>query len=154
MGYNTLYLIGILLSFAVGFAGLWISIRNSRRTGYINSITSARIKYIQDIRNAVSEFCGLVYNYRFLAGEVKVYNYPSDIKESRERELSEIRKRIGYLKYLIQLYLNVEDKYFDPKIILLLDEINLLSDKNAEPKICLFEILTLHLPTPISTSIA
>jgi hypothetical protein len=109
--YNYIYLTGIILSFLVGFIGIGIGLKNSRKTLFINSITSARIKYIQDLRNSVSEFCGLVFTYHF-----------TDLSKNPDEELS-IQKKYDSLKYLIGLHLNVEDRYFDPKILSLIKQI-------------------------------
>jgi hypothetical protein len=133
--YNYLYLTGIILSFIIGLAGLIIGIRNSQRTIYINSITAARIKYIQDIRIAVSEFCGLIYTYNSGKDEFKMLKPEMAEKEAKRKELFEIHKRADYLKYLIRLHLNIEDRYFDPKILTLIDEILLLTDKEPTKKI-------------------
>lgn len=136
MTYNALYFIGIILSFGVGFAGVWISIRNTRKTSFINSITSARIKYIQDIRNAVSEFCGLVYSYNAtLAERQQLVSISPEEELAKKKDLWEIQKKYDHLKYLIQLHLNVEDDYFDKIIIGLLDEIIAKTDKNPSGKI-------------------
>jgi hypothetical protein len=114
---------GILVSLIVGGLGLWISIRNSQRTIYINSITSARIKYIQEIRNKISEFCGLVYSY-------------NNIQEalSPDKEL-QIQSEFDKLKYLIKLHLNPDDTFWDAKIMKLIDEIISLTDKKPDEKI-------------------
>ncbi|HWJ29378.1 MAG TPA: hypothetical protein VNS32_22755 [Flavisolibacter sp.] len=135
MEYNLIYFIGIFLSFCVGFAGLVISIRNTRRTGYINSITSARIKYIQDIRNAVSEFCGLINTYNSEHMYRLMIRGEKEEELASKKELFEMRKKSDYLKYLIRLHLNIEDVDFDKTIIDLLDEIIELRDSNPKPKI-------------------
>jgi hypothetical protein len=109
--YNYIYLTGIIVSFLIGFVGIWIGLRNSRKTLFINSITSARIRYIQDLRNGVSEFCGLVFTYHF-----------NDLSKSPD-ELLAIQKKYDNLKYFIGLHLNVEDHYFDPKILSLIKDI-------------------------------
>jgi len=117
-------LIGVILSFVVGSAGLWIGIRNSRKTIFINSVTASRIKYIQDLRNSIAEFCNLTYNMSY---------HISDIEKTASAEkLYEYRKEFK-CKYLIQLHLNPEDTEWDNRIIKLLDEI-LAVPSNADPK--------------------
>ena len=101
---HSITLIGFFLSFIVGAAGLLVGLRNSRKTTFINSVTSSRIEYIQRIRNSISEFCGLVYAY-----------HGNGLKTGSS-EAFDIQKRYDNLKYLIELHFNVEDKYFDPKI--------------------------------------
>jgi len=116
-------LIGVALSFIVGSAGLWIGIKNTRKTNYINSVTSSRIKYIQDIRNKISDFCGLVYSYN-----TKVTKLPDD-------KLFEIQKEFDKLKYLIKLHLNPEDTYWDDKMLKMINDIIALTDKDPKEKI-------------------
>lgn len=117
--------LSILLTFLVGSAGLIISIRNSRKTIFINSITSSRIKYIQDIRNGIAEYCGLFYRYNILVEH--------DPKLSNEK--LEILKLIDKLKYQLMLYLNPEDKYWDNTIIKLIEDIRSRINENPEDQI-------------------
>ncbi len=113
---DILTLIGIGVTLVISLLSLFVGIRNSRKTIFINSITSSRIKYIQDIRNGISEFCGLVYAY-----------HGNGLKTG-STEAFEIQKRYDNLKYLIQLHFNVEDEYFDPKIIDMIKEIRDIKD--------------------------
>lgn len=123
MDYNILYLIGILLTFLVGVTNLILTIRNSTKTTFITAITNSRIKYIQEIRNYISDFCGLIYSYNIR------------LKDIDPDKLFELHKQADKTKYLIRLYLNPEDKYWDDKIIKLLDEILQLTDKKPNEKI-------------------
>lgn len=119
-------LIGVILSFIVGTAGLWIGIRNSRKTIFINSVTASRIQYIHDLRNSIAEFCNLLNNYK----------YHEDILEkgATAEKLYEIRKDFKF-KYLIQLHLNPQDTDWDKKIIKLLDELIALNNEDPTKKI-------------------
>lgn len=121
-------LLGVILSFIVGSLGLWIAIRNSRKTNYINSVTASRIKYIQDIRNRISEFCGLVYSYNL------TYSTSHSLAATPDK-LFELQREFDKLKYLIKLHLNPEDIYWDEKIFKLIDEIIALTDKEPKEKI-------------------
>jgi hypothetical protein len=118
-------LFGVILSFIVGSAGLWISIRNSRKTIFINSITTSRIKYLQDLRNNISEFCGLFYSYNSLVND----------NTSLSKEKYEILKESDKLKYRIILSLNPEDTYWDTKMMRLIDEIRDLIESNPTQRI-------------------
>lgn len=51
-------LTGIAVSLIVGFAGLYVSIKNSKKTLFINTITSLRAKWIDTLRNSVTDFVG------------------------------------------------------------------------------------------------
>lgn len=121
-------LLGVILSFIVGSLGLWVGIRNSRKTNYINSVTASRIRYIQDIRNRISEFCGLVYSYN------TTYSTSNSLAATPD-VLFELQREFDKLKYLIKLHLNPEDVYWDDKILKLIDEIISLTDKDPKEKI-------------------
>lgn len=133
MDYNILYLTGILLTFLVGVTNLIVTLKNNKKSTFINSVTNSRIKYIQEIRNYIAEFCGLIYSYKFKLNELDA------------DKLFELHKQADKTKYLIQLYLNPEDKYWDNRIIKLLDEILELSDTNPVDKIEELIIITQYL---------
>ena len=133
MNYNILYLTGIMLTFLVGVTNLVLTLRNNKKTTFITAITNSRIKYIQEIRNYISDFCGLIYSYNIR------------IKELEPDKLFELHKQADKTKYLIRLYLNPEDKYWDDTIIKLLDEILQLTDKSPNDKIEELIILTQYL---------
>lgn len=110
-------LIGLILTFIVGIANLIITIRNTRKNTFINSVTASRIKYIQELRNTISQFCGVVfraYNYHY---NDQSLNLPFEKTMQLEIEADK-------LKYLIRLYLNPEDEYWDEQIIWLIRDIS------------------------------
>lgn len=113
MDYNSLYLIGILLTFLVGVANIILTLRNSKKTTFINTVTASRIRYIQDLRKRISEFCGLVCNYNLIK---------SSLEENTDK-LFELKREIVKLKYLIKLHLNPDDTYWDGRIMKLIDDI-------------------------------
>jgi|GEM_PF-3424550 len=65
MGLNipTIQLIAIIVTFITAVISLIISIRSSRRTQFINTVTSSRINWIGELRELVSEYISLVYIY-------------------------------------------------------------------------------------------
>lgn len=129
-------LLGVILSFVIGTLGLWVGLRNSRKTNYINSVTASRIRYIQDIRNRISEFCGLVYSYNAVF-------YTSDSLAATPEKMFELKKELNKLKYLIKLLLNPEDAYWDDKILNSIDDINnSIMDEDPKEKIDKLIILT------------
>ncbi len=115
---ETVTVISIGLTFFVGVLNLIITFRNVRKTAFINSVTSSRIKYIKELRESISKFCGLVYSYN---------NRSSKLSDD---ETWKLHKEADNLKFLIRLYLNPEDEYWDNKIIGLIDQIMLKTDKN------------------------
>ena len=126
-------LMGVILSFIVGVVGLWIGIRNSRKTIFINSVTASRIKYIYDLKSSIAEFCILANNYFLLERDIE--------KTSPAEKLYEIRREFK-CKYLIQLNLNPEDTEWDKRIISLLEEI-VAQGGTTDPQKKINELITI-----------
>jgi hypothetical protein len=100
---------GILVTLFLGLWNLIINYRNSRRTSFINTVTSERIKWIDKLRHNISDFCGLTYTWSM-----------SDLQNKPE-ELDYLRK-IDNLRHLIRLQLNPTGE-LDQKIEQLIAEI-------------------------------
>jgi hypothetical protein len=115
-------LIGIVMVFIATMLNLFFVVRNAKKATFTGSVTASRIKYIQDIREAISKFCGLAYYYNNNTGGGKLLS----------EEASAIRKEADSLKYLIRLYLNPEDKFWDTKIMLFCDEVIKNTDKGID----------------------
>jgi len=130
---ETVTLIGIGLTFFVGVFNLIITFRNVRKTAFINSVTASRIKYIQELRESISKFCGLIYSYH------------SRNLELTDEEEWKLDKEADSLKFLIRLYLNPEDEYWDDKIMGLIDQIILNTDKGPTEDIKSLITLTQYL---------
>lgn len=114
--------IGIALTFIVGGAGLFItfgvgvwnlvlSYRVSRNTRYGNLVTAERLKWSNELRSTMSQFCGLVQTWMFYAA-----NATSDPAEAG------LRKEIDRLGYHINLMLDPQYAP-DQKIIALAAQI-------------------------------
>lgn len=116
-------LVGIGITFLIGVFNLVVTFRNVRKTSFINSVTASRIKYIQELRESISRFCALAYSYN------------NRVYKIEKNEVWELHKEADTLRFLIRLYLNPEDKYWDNKIIKLIDEIILKSDKDPKKEI-------------------
>ena len=116
-------LVGIGITFLIGVFNLFVTFRNVRKTSFINSVTASRIKYIQELRESISRFCALAYSYNN-----RLYKIPKE-------QVWEFHKEADTLRFLIRLYLNPEDDYWDNKIINLIDEIILKSDKDPKKDI-------------------
>jgi hypothetical protein len=111
-------LVGIGMTFFVGVFNLVITFKNARNSTFINSVTSSRIKYIQELRESISRFCALANSYNNRLSKLKY------------EQLWELHKESDTLKFLIRLYLNPEDDYWDSKIMALTDDIMLKSGKD------------------------
>jgi len=61
MGSNeAIAAVGIALTFVVSVANLIYSLRNNRRTTFVNTVTTSRLKWINSVRDAISEFIAVV----------------------------------------------------------------------------------------------
>lgn len=107
--------VSILLTFFTALIGLIISWRNSQKTSFINTVTASRIRWIEIIRNNVSEFCGLIHHI--------------SLTPLKEDEMKPFVEKIDRLRFVIKLQLNRSDN-FDKKII---EKINLIPDL-TDPK--------------------
>jgi len=114
---ETVTLTGIGLTFIVGLWNLKVASQNVKKTAFINSITASRIKYIQELRAGISRFCALANSYSNRISKLSYEQY------------FELHKEADTLKFLIRLYLNPEDEYWDNKIINLIDKIVLKTDQ-------------------------
>jgi hypothetical protein len=104
-----------VLGFVIGLGNLaWIVIHN-RRTTFINTVTSERVKWIGKLRGNLSKFVGLTHSW------MPMRNDPNAAK-SRE----DLTRQIDILRYEIKLQLNPKadpSKEPDPKIIEKINEI-------------------------------
>lgn len=97
---------GILVSLLVGFTGLYISYQNSKKTIFINAVTSSRARWIDTLRSNIAEYCGLAFQI---------------FQSTTEEKLRKLDK-IQQLRFLIKLQLNRSDP-FDILILEKLDSI-------------------------------
>lgn len=111
-----------LLTFVVGVVNLYFIFMNTRKTLYINTITASRIKHIKDLRDVISNYCGLIYQYNLLIPQLA-------------KEKIDALNVIDQLRHSIKLYLNPEDKHFDRIIVTLVDDIYKNIDKSPTVKI-------------------
>lgn len=89
------------------------SIFHSRKTTYINAVTTARLKYIENLRNYTSDFCGLVL---------------------ANTNTAEQNEKIDRLRFTIKLHLNRKDE-FDIKVLELLGKIPNYSDQEKKDEL-------------------
>jgi hypothetical protein len=85
------------------------SVYHSRKTTYINAVTTSRLKYIENLRSYISEFCGLLL-------------HTSNTK-LEENEIKKISERTDVLRFTIKLHLNRKN-YFDKELINQIDSIS------------------------------
>ena len=98
--------------FVTLFLGVWnavVNYRINKRTTFVNTVTSQRIKWIEQLRQDIGEFCGLIYHWAH-----------TDI-EGNPRE-GEILKEFDRLRHVIRLRLNTQGEH-DKVIEALIEEI-------------------------------
>lgn len=88
---DTIYGVGVFLTFALGAWNLIVNYRTSRRTTFISTVTSQRIQWLEQLRQDIAALCGLTDRWCFPA--------PSGADELQ------IVKEIDRLRYVIQLRL-------------------------------------------------
>lgn len=108
---DIVYATGILLTFLIGVWNLIFNYRTTRKTSFINIVTSQRVKWIEQLRQDISSFSGLT---RTSSLEGKPQEY-------------EVLKEIDRLRHVIRLRLNPEENH-DRRIEQLLAEIPKLTD--------------------------
>jgi hypothetical protein len=112
------YATGIILTFVIGLWNVLMNYRQSRRTAFINTVTSERVKWIETLRQNISSFCGLTYNWCC-----------SNLQNKPEE--SEVLKEIDKLRHLIRLQLNPDpESKLERKIEDLIETIPELTDKS------------------------
>ena len=110
------YVIGIILTFLIGVWNIFINYRQSRRTGFINTVTSERVKWIEKLRQNISAFCGLTYSLCCTQLE-------------GNPEENEILREVDKLRHLIRLQLNPDpNSKHERKIEELIEKIPELTD--------------------------
>lgn len=114
------YAVSIMLTFALGVWNLVVNYRNTRHTNYINTVTAQRVKWLEQIRQDISSFCGLAYTWHYsnLAGTDQEHD---------------ILKEIDRLRHVIRLRLNPSGTH-DKTIEQLIAEIPKYTDCSQRDK--------------------
>lgn len=85
---------GILLTFLLGIWNLYAHMRDNKRTSFINTVTSERVKWIQSTREALSNLCGRTHYWVMTQDEIS------------QEDSNSVRKEIDQLRALVKLKLN------------------------------------------------
>lgn len=113
---DILYAIFIAITFFLGIAS-WL---HSRKIAFINTVTSERVKWINTLRENISEFCGLTHHW--------VHTKLS------ESEANLALKEIDKLRIYIKLQLNPDDPA-DQELIRIIDKIPDHTDETQKEKL-------------------
>lgn len=114
-----LTLVGILVTFLVAGFNLFYSINSSRKTTYINTVTTSRMKWIDSLRDKVSAF---------IAVTITLVNpeYP----ESEPKVVATLKKERDTLLHQIILHLN-PDKEKDQAIVKFVEQVSALTEQGV-----------------------
>jgi hypothetical protein len=95
---DLVYAVSILLTVGLGIWNLMVNLGNTRRSNFINTVTSQRVKWIEQLRQDISAFTGLAHTLTTanVAGE------PEELEMLRE---------IDRLQRVIRLRLNPSGKH-------------------------------------------
>jgi len=117
MDKDAMYIIGITSTLILGVWNAVNNYRSSKRTSFINTVTTERVKWIERLRNNISSFVGLTHTW----GRSKL-----ECKDEFD-----VLKKIDNLRYLIRLQLNPNGKH-DKKIEELIALIPNLTDPSED----------------------
>jgi len=95
---DAVFSLSLIFTFLLGMWNIVNNYRMARRTAFINTVTTERIKWIEKLRDNISSFCGLTHTWRHSELEGK----PDEL---------EVVKQIDKLRYLIRLQLNPAAAY-------------------------------------------
>ncbi|PXX96668.1 hypothetical protein [Halomonas sp. LBP4] len=115
------YTVGIFLTFSIGVWNLVLNYWHTRRTNFINTVTSQRVKWIEQLRQDISTFSGLTYTWS------------ASSMEGKPQEFDMVRE-IDRLRHVIRLRLNPRGKH-DNRIETLLEEIPRYTDPSQSAKL-------------------
>lgn len=89
---------GVAVTLLLGIWNVFANSRSGQRTIFVNTVTSQRIKWIEQLRQDISAFSGLVYHWAI-----------TDLPDPKEEQ--QIIKEIDRLKHVIRLRLNPVGTY-------------------------------------------
>jgi len=124
-------LVGIGVTLAVSCATLLYSIRSSRRTSFVNTVTASRLKWIDSLRDKVSEF--IAVTTRLLDPKAS----------SDEKNFESLLLQRDTLLHQIVLHLNPNDSE-DQRIKALVVQVQQLTDQHSESGELLDTLVTLR----------
>lgn len=87
------YAFGIIATAIVSVWNIINYYKTTKKTSFINTVTSERVKWLDKLRQNISDFCGLTHTWT----RSKIQDTPEETK---------ILQQIDKLRYLIRLQLN------------------------------------------------
>jgi hypothetical protein len=89
-----LLFLGVPVTFIIGIANLWSNLITSKRTAFVNTVTSERIKRISKFRENISSLCALCDQWMLFR---------------TQENSADLQHRIAQLRNEIRLQLNLND---------------------------------------------
>ena len=112
---------GVVVTLILGIWNAIVSHRASKRTTFINTVTSQRIKWIEQLRQDIGTFCGLTYHWAH-----------TDVQGKAEE--GEMLREVDRLRHVIRLRLNPQGEH-DKTIEALIEEIPRLTAPENQTKL-------------------
>lgn len=112
---------GVLVTLILGIWNAIGSHHASKRTTFINTVTSQRIKWIEQLRQDIGAFCGLTYHWAH-----------TDVQGKAEE--GEMLREVDRLRHVIRLRLNPQGEH-DKTIEALIEEIPRLTAPENQTKL-------------------
>jgi hypothetical protein len=114
-GYVLVLAAGVVVTLLLGLWNAVVNYRNSRRTNFVNIVTSQRIKWIEQLRQDIGSYCGLTYHWSH--SEMEGKSGEADMVKELDRLRHVIRLRLnphGEPDRIIENLIEEIPKYTDP----------------------------------------
>ena len=85
--------LSVIFTFILGIWNIIYNYRSSRKTSFINTVTSERVAWIERLRGNISKFCGLTHTWMMS----QLHGKDDEV---------DVLKQLDELKYYIRLQLN------------------------------------------------
>lgn len=105
---------GVIFALFIGIWNLIAHLRDSKRTSFINTVTSERVKWIEKTRDAISTLCGRTYYWAATQSELSA------------EDSNSVRKDVDRLKILVKLQLNSSEN-LSQRLFTLIDRLSSLT---------------------------
>lgn len=97
------YAIGIIVTAAIGIWNAINLLKTNKKTAFINTVTSERVKWLDKLRDNISTFAGITHTWT------------RDLHQTSE-EATKLVSEIDKLRYLIRLQLNPKEVDGQPNV--------------------------------------
>jgi len=115
-GYVLVLAAGVVVTLLLGLWNAVVNYRNSRRTNFVNIVTSQRIKWIEQLRQDIGSYCGLTYHWSH--SEMEGKSGEADMLKELDRLRHVIRLRLNPLgehDRIINNLIEEISQYTDPR---------------------------------------